>query len=123
MFRSLISELKSKVLIYFKSFSLVSSCINEFHKFFPSKFSFRFPFHSNFRSVPFCVLVTPMSDLPLSATRALVWVRRGVGARWETVRNLSQCVGASPSQGPKEELQNKHIPTLSLFCTPTRLLK
>lgn len=52
-----------------------------------------------------------MSDLPLSATRAPVWVRRGVGARWETVRNLSQCVGASPSQGPKEELQNKHIPT------------
>ena len=63
-----------------------------------------------------------MSDLPLSATRAQVCVRRGVGARWETVRYLSQCVGASPSQGPKEELQNKHIPTLSLFCTPTRLL-
>ena len=60
MFRSLISKLKSKVLIYFKSFSLVSSCINEFHKFFPSKFSFRFLFHSVFRSVPFCVLVTPL---------------------------------------------------------------
>ena len=52
-----------------------------------------------------------MSDLPLSAIRARVWVRRGVGARLETVRNLSQCVGASLIQGPKEELQNKHIPT------------
>ena len=56
-----------------------------------------------------------MSDLPFSATRAPVWVRRGVGARLETVRNLSQCVGASPIQGPKEEPQNKHIPSQALF--------
>ena len=48
--------LKIKVLFYFKSFSFVSSCINEIHIFcFPSKPSFRFSFHSIFHSVPFSV--------------------------------------------------------------------
>ena len=46
--------LKIKVLYYFKSFSFVRSCMNEIHIFcFPSKLSFRFPFHSMFHSVPF----------------------------------------------------------------------
>ena len=48
--------IKIKVLFNFKSLSLVSSFINEIHIFvFPSKHSFRFPFHSDFRSVPFSV--------------------------------------------------------------------
>ena len=48
--------LKFKVLFCFKLFSFVSSCINEIHIFcFPSKLSFRFPFHSVFHSVPFSV--------------------------------------------------------------------
>ena len=48
--------LNIKVLFYFKTFSIVSSCINEIHIFcFPSKLSFRFPFHSVFHSVPFSV--------------------------------------------------------------------
>ena len=43
-------------MFYFKSVSYVSSCINEIHIFcFPSKLSFRFPFHSVFHSVPFSV--------------------------------------------------------------------
>ena len=46
--------LKSNVLFYFKSFSFVCSCINEIHIFcFPSKLSFRFPFHFVSHSVPF----------------------------------------------------------------------
>ena len=48
--------LKSNVLFYFKSFSFVCSCINEIHIFcFPSKLSFRFPFHFVSHSVPFSV--------------------------------------------------------------------
>ena len=60
-------SLKIKVLFYFKSFSFISSCINDIHIFcFPSKLAFRFPFHSVFHSIPFSVpfsisrLVTPL---------------------------------------------------------------
>ena len=48
--------LKIKVLLYIKSFSFVSRCINEIHRIcFPSKLSFCFPFHSVFYFVPFSV--------------------------------------------------------------------
>ena len=42
-------------LFSFKSFSLVSICINEIQICFPSKLSVRFPLHSVFHSVPFSV--------------------------------------------------------------------
>ena len=48
--------LKIKVLFYFKSFSFVSSCINEdSYDLFSLKTLFLFPFHSVFHSVPFSV--------------------------------------------------------------------
>ena len=48
--------LKIKVLFYFKSFSFVSSCINEdSYNLFSFKTLFLFPFHSVFHSVPFSV--------------------------------------------------------------------
>ena len=48
--------LKIKVLFYFKSFSFVSSCINEdSYDLFSLKTLFLFPFHSVFHSVPFSI--------------------------------------------------------------------
>ena len=74
--------LKIKVLFYFKSFSFVSSCINEdSYNLFSFKTLFLFPFHSVFHSVPFSVPFsvprfsnTPHVVPPLGYVTSMPWV-------------------------------------------------
>ena len=74
--------LKINVLFYFKSFSYVSSCVNEIHIFcFSSKLSFRYPFHSVFHSVSFSV--PRFSNTPVTQTQLLpIWLKYKSNFTW-----------------------------------------